>query len=113
MITVSKAAAEQIKESAKKSDAEGLGLRLAAQKKEDGSLQYAMGFADRDMDDDVFFESEGVKIIVSAGCYELLKNTELDFVKLDDNEEMQFIFKNPNDPNYKAEDSDTGTEHHY
>lgn len=111
MITVSKAAAEQIKESAKQSNAEGLGLRLAAQQKEDGSLEYAMGFADRDMDDDVFFETEGVKIIVSANCYELLKNTELDFVKLDDIEEMQFIFKNPNDPDYKTDDS--GTEHHY
>jgi len=111
MITVSKAAAEQIKESAKQSQSEGLALRLAAQQKEDGSLEYVMGFADRDMDDDIFFDSEGVKIIVSAGCFELLKNTELDFVKLDDVEEMQFIFKNPNDPNYKAETS--STEHHY
>lgn len=111
MITVSKAAAEQIKESAKQSNAEGLGLRLAAQQKEDGTLDYVMGFADRDMDDDVFFETEGVKIIVSAGCYELLKNTELDYVKLDDVEEMQFIFKNPNDPAYKTDEP--GKEHHY
>lgn len=111
MITVSKAAAEQITESAKQSNAEGLGLRLAAQQKEDGTLEYAMGFADRDMDDDVFFETEGVKIIVSAGCYELLKNTELDYVKLDDVEEMQFIFKNPNDPAYKIDEP--GKEHHY
>lgn len=111
MITISKAAAEQIIESAKQSQSEGLALRLAAQQKEDGSLEYAMGFADRDMDDDIFFNSEGVKIIVSAGCFELLKNTELDFVKLDDSEEMQFIFKNPNDPNYQAETS--STEHHY
>ncbi len=111
MITVSKAAAEQIKESAKQSQSEGLALRLAVTKKEDGSLEYVMGFADRDMDDDVFFDSEGVKIIVSAGCFELLKNTELDYVKLDDAEEMQFIFKNPNDPNYNESTSET--EHHY
>jgi len=111
MITISKAAAEQIKESAKQGNSEGMSLRLAATKKEDGSIDYVMGFADRDMDDDVFFESEGVKIIVSASCFELLKNTELDYVKLDDTEEMQFIFKNPNDPNYNANES--GTEHHY
>lgn len=111
MITVSKAAAEQIKISAKEGNSEGMGLRLSATKKEDGSLDYVMGFADRDMDDDVFFESEGVKIIVSAGCFELLKNTELDYVKMDENEEMQFIFKNPNDPNYKTDE--TGTEHHF
>ena len=111
MITISTAAAEQIKESAKQGDAEGMGLRLAATKKEDGSLEYVMGFADRDMDDDVFFDSEGDKIIVSASCYELLKNTELDFVKLDENDEMQFIFKNPNDPNYLPDES--ATEHHF
>lgn len=111
MITVSKAAADQILESAKQGNAEGLGLRLAAQQKNDGSIEYAMGFADRDMDDDIFFDSEGVKIIVSAGCYELMKNTEIDYVKLDNHDEMQFIFKNPNDPNYKVDE--TGTEHHF
>lgn len=111
MITVSKAAAEQIKESAKQGDAEGLSLRLAAKQQEDGSLEYMMGFEDRDMDDDVYFESEGIKIMVSAGCYDLLKNTELDYVKLDDVEENQFVFKNPNDPNYKPDESASG--HHY
>lgn len=111
MITVSKAAADQILESAKQGNAEGLGLRIAATKKEDGSIDYVMGFADRDMDDDIFFDTEGVKIIVSASSYELLKNTELDYVKLDDVEEMQFIFKNPNDPNYKSDDA--ATEHHF
>ena len=111
MITVSKAAAEQILDTNKQGDSASLNLRLAANKKEDGSIEYAMGFEDRDLDDDIFFESEGVKIVVSASCFELLKGTELDFVKLDDNEEMQFIFKNPNDPTYNSNDS--GTEHHY
>lgn len=111
MITVSKTAAEQILDSAKQGDSAGLKLRLAANQKEDGSIEYAMGFEDRDLDDDIFFDSEGVKIVVSANCFELLKGTELDYVKLDDVEEMQFIFKNPNDPNYKADNS--GSEHHY
>ncbi len=111
MITVSKAAAEQILDSTKQADSEGLKLRLAATKKDDGSIEYVMGFEDRDLDDDIFFDSEGVKIVVSASCYELLKNTELDYVKLDDVEEMQFIFKNPNDPNYNS--NETGTEHHF
>lgn len=111
MITVSKAAAEQILDSTKQGDSAGLKLRLAANQKDDGSIEYAMGFEDRDLDDDIYFDSEDVKIVVSASCFELLKGTELDYVKLDDNEEMQFIFKNPNDPNYKKDDS--GTEHHY
>lgn len=111
MITVSKAAAEQILDSTKQGESIDMKLRLAATKKDDGSIEYAMGFEDRDLDDDIFFDSEGVKIVVSAGCFELLKGTELDYVKLDDVEEMQFIFKNPNDPNYNA--NETGTEHHY
>lgn len=110
MIKVSKAAAEKILESAKQGQMEGMPLRLAATKMEDGTLQYNMGFADRQLDDDVSFDSEGVKIVVSALIYDLLKNTELDFVKLD-NDEMDFIFKNPNDPNYQpAENSE---EHHF
>ena len=111
MITVSKAAAEQILDAAKQGESAGLKLRLAANQKEDGSIEYAMGFEDRDLDDDIFFDSEGVKIVVSASCFELLKGTELDYVKLDDVEKMQFIFKNPNDPNYNA--NETGTEHHF
>lgn len=111
MITVSKAAAEQILDSTKQGDSANLKIRLAATKKDDGSIEYVMGFEDRDLDDDIYFDSEGVKIVVSAGCFELLKGTELDYVKLDDVEEMQFIFKNPNDPNYNA--SETGTEHHF
>ncbi len=111
MITVSKSAAEQILDSSKQGDSASLKLRLAATQKDDGSIEYVMGFEERDLDDDIFFDSEGVKIVVSASCYELLKNTELDYVKLDDVEEMQFIFKNPNDPNYKSVES--GTEHHF
>lgn len=111
MITVSKAAAEQILDSTKQGESVGLKLRLAANQKEDGSMEYVMGFEDRDLDDDIYFDSEGVKIVVSASCFELLKGTELDYVKLDDVEEMQFIFKNPNDPNYK--ENETGTEHHF
>jgi iron-sulfur cluster assembly protein len=110
MITVSKSAADQIKESAKQGQMEGMPLRLAAAKNEDGTLHYNMGFADRQLDDDVSFESEGVKIVVSALNYDLLKNTELDFVELDD-KEMHFIFKNPNDPNYKPADNES--EHHF
>ena len=110
MITVSKTAAEQIIESAKQGQMEGMPLRLAAAKQEDGSLQYNMGFADRQMDDDVSFDSEGVKIVVSSANYDLLKNTELDFVQLD-NGEMNFIFKNPNDPNYQPPEETS--EHHF
>ena len=111
MITVSKTAAEQIQESAKQGNIEGVKLRIAATKKDDGSIEYVMGFEDRDLDEDIYFESEGIKLVTTADCYELLKNTEIDFVKLDGSDEMQFIFKNPNDPAYIP--TDNSTEHHF
>lgn len=111
MITVSKAAAEQILDGTKQGDSAGLKLRIAATQKDSGEIEYVMGFEDRDLDDDIYFDSEGVKLVVSANCFELLKGTEIDYIKLDEVEEMQFVFKNPNDPNYKANDS--GTEHHF
>lgn len=109
MITVSSEAAKQIKYSATQSKMEGMPLRLAAKKAEDGSIQYLMGFDDQQKDEDLSFKSEGISIIVSPDSFVLLKNTELDFVVLDDGEK-NFIFKNPNDPNYRS--TETDSEHH-
>ena len=100
MITVTPAAAEQIKLSAKQSNAEGLPLRLAVNKNPDGSLHYGMGFADLDTEDDLRFKSNDITVVVSPSYIELLNNTEIDFVELE-NGEKNFIFKNPNDPNFK------------
>ena len=100
MITVTPAAAQQIKESAKQSQAEGLPLRLAATRQSDGSIHYGMGFADEENDQDLSYASEGVTIVVAAISLDLLNKTEIDYVELD-NGEKTFIFKNPNDPNYQ------------
>lgn len=100
MIIVTPAAAEQIKHSAKQSDAEGLPLRLAASRNPDGSIHYGMGFADQENDQDLSYQSEGITIIIAPTSFELLDKTEIDFVELE-NGEKNFIFKNPNDPNYK------------
>lgn len=99
MITVTQDAAKQIRESARMNNAEGLPLRVAAQRQQDGAIHYAMGFADEEHDEDLHFTSEGVEIIVSPMSLDLLNNTIIDFVQLD-NGEKNFIFKNPNDPNY-------------
>lgn len=110
MITVSTTAAEQIKNAAKQGNMLGMPLRIAAQKAPDGQLQYAMGFADDQNADDLKFESEGITVVVAPGSYGLLRDTELDFVTLDDGQ-TQFIFKNPNDPNYQP--SNSSGEHHF
>lgn len=99
MITVSVAAAEQIKKSAKIGKMEGLPLRIAIKKNEDGSLHYAMGFDDRGHDDDIEFQSEGIKLVSDAMAVTLGKGMEIDYVELAEGE-YNFIFKNPNDPDY-------------
>lgn len=104
MITVTPDAAEQIKISAKQSKMEGAPLRIAAQRTDDGSLHYALGFADEEHDEDLSFKSEGIEIVVSPISLELLNNMVIDFVELDSGEK-NFIFKNPNDPNYKPANS--------
>ena len=103
MITVTPAAAQQIKDSARQSQAEGLPLRIAASRQADGSLHYGMGFADEDTQQDLSYTSEGVTIVVSPVSLDLLNNTVIDYVELD-NGDKNFIFKNPNDPNYRPAD---------
>ncbi len=96
MITISKRAARQIKKSISLSDAEGMSLRIAAKRLEDGSFDYAMGFDDSDHNDS-HHRSQGIDIVVAPTSTELLRDAKLDYVQLDDGE-FHFIFSNPNDP---------------
>lgn len=95
MISVTPVAAKQIRQAAQQSGAEGLGLRIAAKRVADGSIQYGMGFDDQ-RDDDQQITSEGVLILVAPMSEVILKDTVLDFVELNPGE-YQFVFINPND----------------
>ena len=98
MIKVTPAAATQIKLSAEQGKTEGMSLRIAATLNDDKSIHYGMGF-DENKADDVKVEAGDIEIIVSAASAELLKDTTIDFVELEP-DKFQFIFMNPNDPNY-------------
>ena len=100
MITATPAAIEQIKLSAEQSKAEGMSLRIAATLNDDNSIHYGMGFDDN-KESDITVAIGDIEIIVSSGSAKLLKDTTIDFVELEP-EKFQFIFMNPNDPNYKA-----------
>ncbi len=100
MITITPAAAAQIKLSAEQGKTEGMSLRIAASRNDDNSIHYGMGF-DESKDDDVTVPVNDIEIIVSTSSVKLLKNTTIDFVELEP-DKFQFIFLNPNDPNYKA-----------
>ncbi len=99
MITLTKEAAAQIQISAQQNQSQGMPLRVACQRNADGSFQYAVGFADVEHDQDLHFSSEGIDIVVAPTSFDLINTMQIDYVELDDGV-TDFIFKNPNDPNY-------------
>lgn len=111
MITLTPKAAEQIKQSAKQNQMEGMPLRIAARRDDKGAIQYAMGFADQPNESDVNYDSQGIAVVVPPDSVELLKGATLDFVELEPGQ-SNFIFLNPNDPEYvPPKDDDEGS--HY
>jgi iron-sulfur cluster assembly protein len=101
MITITHAAAEQIRTSAKQGKMDGMAMRIAATRNPDGTLHYGMGFDDNQMDGDAHINSEGIEIVVSESSLQLVQGMTLDFVELEPNA-YQFIFMNPNDPDFKV-----------
>lgn len=99
MITVTLAAATQIKLSAEQGKAEGMPLRIAASRNNDNSIHYGMGFDDS-KEDDVTVTTEDIEIVIAKESAPLLEGTTIDYVELEP-EKFQFIFMNPNDPDYK------------
>ncbi len=99
MITITQAAARQIRRSADSGNMAELALRIAASRKPDGSIDYQMGF-DEIARDDVLVNARGVDVVLCNDDKELLNGVTLDFVELEPGD-FQFIFLNPNDPNYQ------------
>jgi len=95
MITVTASAAQQIRIAATGSDADEMGLRIAARREADGSINYVMGF-DEARNDDLVVPSEGVALVVSQAHRELLDGMTLDYVEYEAGD-FRFIFINPND----------------
>lgn len=105
-LSFSPSALEQIKNSVQDSDNSNMGLRFAARMTADESVDYGIGF-DEAKEDDIKFECDGVTILIAPDNEELLHGAHVDFVEIEEGQ-FNFIFLNPNDPNYKppTEDSD-------
>jgi iron-sulfur cluster assembly protein len=99
MFEVTKQAARQIRKAAQEGDMEELALRIDAIRSPDGSISYQMGFDEIGVGD-TLLNSKGVDIVISNEAKELLNGTILDFVEMEP-ENLQFIFLNPNDPQYR------------
>lgn len=99
MITITPQAAEQIRLSARQSGLDEACLRLAARLGAQGAVEYGMGFDDQ-AEGDTQVVAGDIKVLVSAGCVELLSGATLDYVEISPGE-PRFIFINPNDPSHK------------
>ena len=97
MITVTPEAAKHIKHSAKQGNMQGIPLRIAATKNEDGSLHYGLGFDDTTRDGDQTYLTEGIEIVVASSSFDMLTGTVIDYVELEPGK-FEVIFINPNDP---------------
>jgi len=101
MIKLTEDAANQITTQIKASGDEAEPLRLAVtQHANHKGFQYLMGF-DKQTDNDSVYDVRDIKLIVHNDLLDLVNGMEIDFVEIE-GEDNQFIFKNPNDPTYKA-----------
>jgi iron-sulfur cluster assembly protein len=103
MINITPAAAEQILKSFENNNSSSVEvstvLRIAVQEKPDGGFHYIMGL-DEAKNTDTQFISNDVKIAVTPEHLALMDKMEIDYIEIKPTE-FNFIFKNPNDPNYK------------
>ncbi len=99
MFKITAAAAAHIRQSAQESGSTNLPLRIAAKKKNDGSLDYGIGFDDPHPEDQRI-ESEGIVLLIAPAHLPLLEGACMDYVNLESGESV-FIFLNPQDANYQ------------
>jgi len=98
MFTLTEAAQKQVAISSEHGDSVDDLLRIAARRKEDGSIDYLMGF-DQAQDDDVRVQCGDVEIVFAPEYQVLLKGATMDYVEIESGE-FRFIFLNPNDETY-------------
>ncbi|GHT80803.1 iron-binding protein IscA [Betaproteobacteria bacterium] len=76
----------------------GLGVRLGVQTSGCSGMAYKLEFVDDALQDDLVFDSHGVKVVIDPKSLVYLDGTELDFVREGLNEGFKF-----NNPNARAE----------
>lgn len=73
----------------------GLGLRLATRKSGCSGFAYVVEYADAQNEDDLVFESHGVKVVVDKKSLPALDGTEVDYIRTNAINQG-FEFRNPN-----------------
>ena len=97
-------AADEILRSMRQTDPSAGSLRIAAKRRPDGSIDYAMGLDEAD-DTDIVLEQFSVEVLIGVTSLDLLAGALLDFVQLETAGPKEFIFLNPNDPQFVPPDA--------
>ncbi len=92
-VTLSESAARHVSNFISKRG-KGVGIRLGVKTSGCSGMAYKLEFVDEAHDEDLIFESHGVKVVVDPKSLAYLEGTELDFVREGLNE--GFKFNNPN-----------------
>jgi len=92
-ITLTDSAAERVR-SFLASRGHGIGLRLGIRRTGCSGYAYVVNYADEVGEDDLVFDSGGVKVVVDPESLPLIDGTEVDFVRHGLSE--AFRFRNPN-----------------
>ena len=100
LIITPKAAARVVHAAAESGEGQPV-LRVAAKRDRDGAIDYAMGF-DEPREEDTISLQHGIRLLIAPTSMELLNDTVLDFVYIENEVDPQFIFRNPNDANYQT-----------
>ncbi|MCK7580037.1 MAG: iron-sulfur cluster assembly accessory protein [Chromatiales bacterium] len=91
MIEVTPEAAEQIRAALADAEEEGLALRVAARRGDDGELEYGLGFDERREQDEEIVTDTGITLLVSPPSRQAMAGMVLDFVEIDPGQK-RFIF---------------------
>lgn len=100
MFKLTTAAAAQVLVAAQQGGTEGMSLRLAAQRRPDGTIDYRMGF-DEATEDDIRMSCEGIDVVMTPEQVPLLDQATMDYVEMEPGQ-FHFIFLNPKDPSYQS-----------
>lgn len=103
MIEITAAAAEQIRHALASAPEEGLALRVAARRGDDGEIEYGMGLDERREQDEEVATSAGITLLVSPPSLEPLTGTVIDFVEIEPGQ-MRFVFYRAGSLGPQAED---------
>lgn len=93
MVRITKSAAKKIIEKMKNEGLLGYGLRVAIVGGGLNGFEYTLSFNNKPSENDLIFESNGVKIFIDPSSYLYLQEVTIDFVEK--GKESGFVFHNP------------------